>query len=280
MSNRLYISLDAVKRDWLPDLVGVTDYDDRVMGMIREVSKDIEEMCKPHSKLTPTRYMPVTETRVFDHAWDTAWLKLDQWLLSVSAFTTKNGETAVSSNDYYLLQFGNANEKPYNLILMKDDGDVPALLYTGTTRQANSITGPWGYCDDMEDTGTTLAEALDNSETEVDVVDGTAIETGWMLLMNDEQMFVESISGSILTVTRTQGGTAPATHTDATAISRYVPPRDIEKLCGISVGRLYHRGTTAFADTTGAPPAGLPYVAANVPDALAVINRYRREKWW
>jgi hypothetical protein len=280
VSNRLYISLDAVKRDWLSNLADTDDYDDRVVELIRDVSKDIEETCKPHTKATPTYFMPVVETRKFDHAWDTAWLKLDQWLLSVSAFTTKNGETAVAADDYYLLQFGAYDLKPYNQILMKDNGDVPALLYTGTVRQANSITGQWGHCDDTEDTGATLDGALNDSAEAFDVDDGSLIEVGWMLLIGSEQMFVKARSGHRIEVERAQGGTTAASHDDEAAISRYVPPKDITKLAGISIGRLYHRGTTAFADTTGAPPGGLPYVAANVPDALAVINRYRREKWW
>lgn len=282
MSNRLYVSLDAVKRGWLPNLAGVSEYDDRTMDMIRQVSKEIEEMCKPHSKLTPTYFVPVTETRLFDHAWDTSYLKLDQWLLAITTFTTKNGDTTVTSGNYYLMQ-QNSYDKPYNRIMVKVGG-AQALEYTGTPQKANSIAGSWGYCDDTEDTGATvLNDPLAAGGLSLTVLTGT-LETGWMLLVGSEQIFVSSVTvgapNDTVTIEREQNGTTAAEHVVTTAISRYVPPRDIEKLCGISVGRLYHRGTTAFADTTGAPPAGLPYMAANVPDALAVIDRYRREKWW
>jgi hypothetical protein len=280
VSNRLYISLDEVKRDWLSNLVGTDDYDDKVLNLIREVSKDIEEMCKPHSKLAPTYFVPVTETRSFDHPWDTDWLKLDQWLLSVATdgFKTKNGATTVAADSYYLMKHDSYNESPFNAILMKASA---TLTYTGTPRQANSILGSWGYCEDTRDTGAVLDGALNDSDEAFDVDDGSLIEAGWMLLVGSEQMCVKSRSGHRVWVEqRGDGGTTAASHLDGATISWYVPPRDITKLAGISVARLYHRGTTAFADTTGAPPGGLPYVAANVPDALMIINRYRREKWW
>ncbi len=283
MSNRLYVSLDAIKQDWLPDLAGVTDYDDRVVDLIRAVSKDIEEMCKPYTKLSPTYFIPVTETRLLDHAWDTGHLRLDQWLLSLTTFTTKNGNTTVTSGNYFLRQHNNYSEKPYNLIMMKV-GSSQALEYTGTPQQANSVAGSYGYCDDTEATGATvLNDPLASGGLSLTVLTGT-LEVGWMLLIESEQVFVSSIStdspNDTVTISRGENGTTAAAHVATTAISRYLPPKDIEKLCGISVARLYHRGTTAFADTTGSPPGGLPYVAANVPDALMIINRYRREKWW
>lgn len=285
MSNRLYISLDRVMRDWLPDLESVTGYDERVMNYIREVSMDIEEMCKPHTKLTPTYFMPVTETRLFDHAWDTSYLRLDQWLLAVSTsgFTTKNGNTTMAASDYYLMRQGTYNEKPYDRIVMRIGGSN-SLEYSGTPQKANSVTGRWGYCEDAASTGATVLNApLAAGGLSLTVLTGF-LETGWMLLIGSEQVFTASISegdpNDTVTIERGQNGTTDAEHVATTAISRYVPPKDIEKLAGISVARLYHRGTTSFADTMGAPPGGLPYVAANVPDALAVINRYRREQWW
>lgn len=287
MSNRLYVTLEAVKRDWLPNLKDIRlieDYDSRITELIRDVSKDIEEMCKPHTKLTPTYFIPVTETRVFDHAWDTAWLRLDQWLLSVSGFTTKNTETEVSASDYWLTQRGNYNEKPYNLIEMNPSGSVPALLYSGTPRRANSVTGQWGYCDDTKDTGATVQDDFVTIDATTMLAAAGTIEAGNMLLVGSEQIFAAAVEdgepNETITIERHQNGTTAATHVKGTAISRYAPPADIVKLAGISVARLYHRGTTSFADTTGTPPGGLPYVAANVPDALAVINRYRREGWW
>lgn len=278
-SNRWYISLDLVKRTPVYGLTGVTVEDPRVKDLIRQVSKDIEEWCRPHTKATPTYFYPVTETRVFDHSWDTSRLKLDQWLLAVTSFTTKNGATAVPAASYDLMQWNQYGQKPYNLVRLRSEGTVPALLYTGTTRRANNIVGSWGYCDDTVATGATLVGALDDHTEEFDVDDGALIEVGWMLLVDNEQIFVESLSGNKITGKRGQDGTTATTHWDA-AISRYAPPSDIEKLCGISVARLYHRGTTAWADTTGTRESGLPYFAANVPDAMAIIERYRRERWW
>jgi len=280
----LYISLDVVKRDYLKNLADVATYDEKVMNLIRVVSMDIEEMCKPHTKLTPTYFMPVTETRVFDHAWDTSYLRLDQWLLGISSdgFTTKNGNTTIAASDYYLMRQGTYNKKPYDRIVMKV-GSTDSLEYTGTPQQANSVTGRWGYCEDTEDTGATVQDDFVTVSATTMLAETGLIEVGNMLFVGSEQIFVSAVvegdPNDTVTIERAQNGTTAATHVKETAIWRYAAPKDIEKLAGISVARLYHRGTTSFADTTGTPPGGLPYVAANVPDALSVINRYRRERW-
>lgn len=59
-----------------------------------------------------------------------------------------------------------------------------------------------------------LAEALDASETGVDVDDGTAFRAGDIILVDSERMSVSSISGNTLTVVRGVIGSTAATHSD------------------------------------------------------------------
>lgn len=271
-SYRWYISRSQCKRTYAEMVSTVTERDAKIDALIDSASRWIEEA-------TRTWFYPVIETRYYDHPDDATILKFDQWLLSVTTFTTSNGNESVSSSDYFLMCGKTYNIPPYDRIVMKSDGDRTTLLFSGTPQQANAITGAWGYCNDYVDTGTTLAAAISSTTaTTATVADGTAIEIGWLLLIDDERIFVSNISDNTLTVVRGQGGTDAATHDDATTVYRYVPPHDIEALCGILVARLFHRGSTSWSDTVGAAERGLIFMKAMPSEAANIIERYRR-RW-
>ena len=59
---------------------------------------------------------------------------------------------------------------------------------------------------------TTLAEALDNSETGVDVGDTSNLNINDIILIDDEQMLITAISAPTLTVTRGYNSTSAVTH--------------------------------------------------------------------
>jgi hypothetical protein len=59
---------------------------------------------------------------------------------------------------------------------------------------------------------TTAAEDLDNSETGVDVVDGSLFKEGDVIKIDDELMYVSGVVGNTLTVTRGFGGSTATTH--------------------------------------------------------------------
>ena len=273
--NRWYISLEAAKRDFLTIDPDTTSQDTRIKDLIRDVSKWLEAQCR-------TWWMPVTATRLFDHPGDTSRLNLDQWLLSISAFTTNNGDQAVTASEYLLRQVLNEatyNEKPYNVIVMR--GDVPDLLYTDTRKQANSVAGTWGYCDDTVDTGATvLNDPLAADGTSLTVLTGK-LETGQMLLIESEQVFVSSITegdpNDTVIIERAQNGTTAAAHVATTAIGRYAPPADLVAACGMTLARMYHRGATKWTDTVGSPDGGLMFFKELLPEARMIIERYRRD---
>ena len=272
---RRYISLEAVKRDPVSIATGQTNQDTRLKDLIRKASHWIEEELERW-------FYPVAATYYFDHPDDDTVLDIVPWLLSVTTFTTENEGTTPAATDYHLVQHIPARRRnlyraPYNRILMDPDGDVPNLDYSGTPLKANKIVGVWGWCDDTEDTGATLDGAISSTTaTTFDVDDGTKIETGWMGLVDDEQMFFESVATNTVTAKRGQGGTIAAVHESGASVSRYVPPDDIETLCGIIVARLYHRGATKWTDTVGSPDAGILYYHALPAEARAIIDRYKQ----
>jgi len=68
---------------------------------------------------------------------------------------------------------------------------------------------------------TTLNEALDDSETDVDVTSATGIaaSSGDIIQVEDELMLVGTISTNTLTVTRGYGGSTAATHLNGTTVT-------------------------------------------------------------
>ena len=75
----------------------------------------------------------------------------------------------------------------------------------------------------FQSNGTTanlLAEALNNSETGVDVDDGSVFVVNDAIRVDNEEMLITNISSNTLTVTRGQNGTSAATHNDNAAISK------------------------------------------------------------
>lgn len=101
------------------------------------------------------------------------------------------------------------------------------------------------------------ALTTDMAEVSITVDASHGINVGEVILVDAERMFVEDAGATTLTVTRAydgtvlaahldnapisvyrtatitraQNGTTAATHADATAVTRYVPPNDVELLC-------------------------------------------------
>ena len=77
-----------------------------------------------------------------------------------------------------------------------------------------------GYNEAFDSSGSSnqLNEALDNSETAVDVDDGDDFVAGDYIKIDNEVMLVESVSTDTLTVKRSYGVSAVATHTNNTQI--------------------------------------------------------------
>ena len=76
--------------------------------------------------------------------------------------------------------------------------------------------GNWSL---MTDSAANLDEALDASETGVDVTDGTKFVVDDIILIDDELMAVDSISVNTLTVTRAFLGTTGASHSNGTDVT-------------------------------------------------------------
>lgn len=97
---------------------------------------------------------------------------------------------------------------PYTRIEL-DRSRVAGFGAQSTPQQAVSLTALFGYSDTAAPAGT-LAEALDDSETQIDVTDGSVVGVGSLLRCGDERMIVTERSALTTGVTITAGIAAQA----------------------------------------------------------------------
>lgn len=133
---------------------------------------------------------PRTATRYFN--WPTSdyspsyRLWLDENELISATTVTAGGKTLVENTDFYLEPVNSGPPYTYVEIILSGSG---AFDNSGTAQRAVAITGKWGINDDQVTAGA-LAEALDASETGVDVTDASLVGVGSVLLVDSERMLV------------------------------------------------------------------------------------------
>jgi hypothetical protein len=137
------------------------------------------------------RFYPWTGTRYFDwpnHQYARPWrLWLDDNEL-ISVTTLATGGTVIPASDYFPRRSDMRDEPPYTHIEV--DLDSSAAFGGGDTHQRDiAITGVWGHSLNEAPAGV-LAEALDATETDVDVTNGAAIGVGQIIRVDTERMIV------------------------------------------------------------------------------------------
>jgi hypothetical protein len=131
-------------------------------------------------------------------------------------------------------------------------------------------------------TNTNAALTQDKAGTTVAVVDGTKVKAGEIITVESERMLVESVSGNSLavkraydgsvlashltnqdiyaprtmTVVRAVNGTTAAAHNDATAITKYAPPGDIEEYCRAYAINHHEQGKSGWTGVVGGSEGG------------------------
>jgi hypothetical protein len=146
-------------------------------------------------------------------------------------------------------------------------------------------------------TGTTLTGnvAADTAVTTIPVGSGTAVKTGEMILVGAERMFVEQIAGNNLiveravqgsvlaahvstdvvyaprlcTIVRAAAGTTAATHLNAAALARNVPPSMVgETALAIAINYV-EQGKAGWSRTVGAGDAAREASGAGIAAQIA-----------
>lgn len=171
----------------------------------RNIDRCVESASRNVEGLCHRIFYPHVATKLFD--WPNLqdalpwrlWLD-DSDLISIT--TLSSGGTAIAASGYNLEP--NRTGPPYNRLEI--DISTSASFGTGSTHQQDiSILGLWGWNDSHVNAGTT-SEALDTSETGVDVSAAASadIGVGSILKIDDERMLVTDRSN--IDTTQNVGG--------------------------------------------------------------------------
>lgn len=105
-----------------------------------------------------------------------------------------------------------------DLVTLNSPRETPFLDFIGNPERPVTQTKHEWLEDSLNAYSDTAAEAMDASETGLDVTDGTKFLAGDIIMQDYELMSVSSISTNTLTVVRGYGSSTAATHSDATTV--------------------------------------------------------------
>ena len=255
--------------------ITVTDYDVYLRKLLESASREIDRLCERY-------FYCVTGTRYYDGAGRKLFIR-DDLLYITSLATDEDGdgtyENTFETSDYIAYPLNTFPKTRLELASGGNYGSFASGILNGV-----KLVGIFGYGDGISITpyyasGTTTAEELDISETDVDVADATKLAVGQTIRVEAEQMFVESISTNTLTVRRGVNGMVAATHATGKTISIYEFPAPITQACLIMAMRRWKRKDTGYADVISSPELGQISVWKGLdPDVEEIISEYK--KWW
>ncbi len=216
-----YATLAQLRHDLTKQSADTAD-DASLLTAAESASRQVDEWCKRH-------FQPRSETRTLSPV-NASFLLLDEDLLSLTSLKSDEDEDydydyTWAATDYWLWPL---NGLPKWGIKIKRGGNYTLPVGDGTIQ----IVGVWGYGDgetaaSYVDSTTDTAEALDASETGVDVVSGTPFSAGQCILVDSEQMYVTAVATNTLTVVRGVNGTTAATHDSGASVNVYRYPQDV-----------------------------------------------------
>lgn len=200
----------------------------RKLEMLDEVSRLIDARAHRGSG-----FGPWVGTKYYDgDRCDTLYLRADLASLTTLSVATAIGDTPVLpvvETDFYLAGLS-SYEAPFRKIILHGHGSPTRY---GHGRRVTLVTGVWSFPYRTRVLSVTTAEALDTSETEVDVSGLTGLSPGMTILVDAEQMYVTATTDSTtdsITVERGVNGTTAAAHLTSASITGYIYDASVHSL--------------------------------------------------
>ena len=282
---RVYASRGRVREFIMVDDESImTAEDARIDRALVNMSELIEA-------LTGRTFIPHVATYNYDYerSWEVHFFKD---LLSVTSFSDYTGVVDADSYVLYPLDAPSlVPPQPYRWLEM--DRSLRLLTYGSTPRAALEIAGKWGYAEVKRLYGKVLDGDINAAVTTLSLTKSIGLSPGSILLLDDEQIFVNDADDVLIpVVTRGINGTTAASHTAATVdVYTLHAPGPIEDAVCVLVARSLARGASGWADLIGSPSEGYNYFKELPSEVATVIKRYRdmelqnfrvlnREYWW
>ncbi len=274
MSHRnLYIGLDAWERRYAYDVDLPSANRTELEGIIEHASRDVD---------TFAHRVFFAELKVLTlDGLGEPWLDVPDLLVVTSIKLDENRdrvyETTMADTDFFLQRTD--HERPYDafpktrIVLDTQNGDFALFQWQ---EKLILLDGEWGYGNDVENTGATVQDAVEQSAIakELLVVDGSVFSIGDTLRLGTEQEYVTDVAGNTLGVTRGVNGTTAVAHLNGVQIDRYVYPRQVVEATQIQAIRLWKRKEVGFIDRE--PPSRFGQFDENAAMALQDFVRYNQ----
>lgn len=214
------------------------------LACLESVSRRVEDACRRSE--FGSGFGPRVGTNRYDATGGRTLDLLDDLIATTSiTFRASTGSSTTSTpaveTDLYLVnQKGHYEPGPFRRAVLHGAGSVTSLP---SGLRVVEWTGTWGHQDVTRDTGVTTSEALDASETSIEVsglgLSATnllpAISPGMTIRIDAEQMYVRAVAEGedealdTITVERGANGTTAASHLTSAPILRYVyDPRVVD----------------------------------------------------
>lgn len=236
MAGHVYATLTDLKNTIRDDGANATTglgttNDTLLRGVLEAVSELIDE--KMERSEYGSGFGPRTGTNQYDGSGGSR-LRLRDDLLTATTVTLRAStassttQTPVIDTDFYLENGDGAySPGPYRTLHLHGQG----IASFTTGYRVTEIAGVWGY-QNVTTTATATASAIaSTSTTTVTVSAGAEFSACQTLLIDTEQLYVRTVSGTTLTVTRGVNGTTAATHGAAAAIAIYQYPARVREVC-------------------------------------------------
>ena len=149
--------------------------------------------------------------------------------LTVQPTQAADAVTLIIETDFYLAGLG-GYDAPSRRLILHGQG-TPSTFGRGYRTVA--VAGTWSYPYRTRLLAATVAEALDASETGVDVSGLTELSPGMTILVDTEQMYISAMTAgtpNTITVERGVNGTTAAAHDTAAPITRFVYDPSVNSL--------------------------------------------------
>ena len=253
MGNNSYVTLDTLKGTGALNIAG-TAYDTRLLSLIENVSRQVDRECNRF-------FFFEIGTRFFDGDGGTELFIPDLIAIDTLKEDTNNDgtlETSLAAADYILEPYNarptNQNGRPYTRIRVSPKTGGTQDVFQKDIKNYE-ISGTWGFRQVTKNS--TQNGTLADGTTGTLVFDGGTIniEVGQTLLIDSEQLYIKSKSGTSGQVDRAQNGSTGTAHTNSDVmIIQY--PGEIAEATFIQTSRLWKRKDSGFADQLGFPETG------------------------
>ena len=269
-----YVTVDLLKSSSVLNVTGTGD-DTRLRLLAESQSRLIDRLCNRH-------FYALTATRTFD-VLDTSTVLLSD-LAAITTLKTDDNidrtfETTWATTDYRLRPSNadpatrfNSNSRPYTSVVVDSNGTKSFTLGDETAQ----IVGEWGWWLHKA-TATETADAISSTTaTTFSVSARTDVEAGHTILVDSEQLYVQSYSGNTLTVTRGVNGTTAATHSGGAAIGLYEYPDPVVEATIIQAARMWKRKDSSFANAVGLEGGLMEIFRGADQDVKQAVRPYRK----